>query len=80
MLEFAQVINGLFYQKLRKNVENTQSQPIAQTKSEFAFNLVKMRKKASGKYRNCTLTSGLSTAILQLQNNRLRNVAKQMQS
>ena len=80
MLEFAQVINGLFYQKWRKNVENAQLQPIAQTKSEFAFNLVKMRKKASEKYRNCTLTSGLSIAILQLQNNRLRNVVKQKQS
>lgn len=36
-----------------------------------------MRKKAIEKYQNCTLTSHVSTAILQLQNNRLRNVAKQ---
>ena len=74
MLEFAQVINSLFYQK---NVENAQLQPIAQTKSEFAFNLVKMCKKVIEKYRNCKLTSITSTAILQLKNNRLRNIAKQ---
>ena len=50
------------------------------TKGEFAFNLVKMRKKTIKKYQNCTLTSHISTAILQLQNNRLRNVVKQKQS
>ena len=67
----------VYFIKNGEKTENTQSQPIAHMKSEFAFNLVKMCKKVIEKYRNCKLTSITSTAILQFKNNRLRNIAKQ---